>query len=611
MPADFALATTLLGSGGSGITAGQAAQLIAQGVREANEQLARTAPRRRAGRASASSRSSNCTSIARAKRGTRCRRSRRRDAPLHGRTDDRAGHRRAAPAPGRRLPRRRLRLHQRAHREDRRRAESIVYTVNTKRARSEVRPQPTQVELVRNLVRTASNNANTDAQIGHTLFNLLVPVDLEPFMGSSTETVLELDESTAAHPLGGARAIRVERKVEQAIKSRGRSARSCLRKLRHGRRARGRHGRFGRRQHSRDRRSRMRPVDLSAADGRAAGGEDGRGMPGEIDRPPQIVPVISGPRPGDEEPDARTVINAVMNGPWRIVHIAGHGEPPISRVHRPRGVVLSGGSFFGAAGNQRAARHPRARVRQLLPSGGGRSEDLFKPVNYDRARIRLRRGACADQGRRTLRHRGRLGGGRRRGERVRRELLQGAARRRRFIDAVAAAGKTRANAAAATPGRRTSATAIRTGGSGRRPATRKAPPRPAGQEFAEHRVGPGADRRARADRRRKRVPGQEARRSSRPPALPGSRSSARTGKAAATSRKHLATHGREPGTSRKRSPGISARGSAQDGTASFASIEQLANARIRLAWERADRDGKADRSGAKGHQGCDERCSTA
>ena len=40
VPAGFTLATTLLGSGGSGITAGQAAQLIAQGVREANEQLA-------------------------------------------------------------------------------------------------------------------------------------------------------------------------------------------------------------------------------------------------------------------------------------------------------------------------------------------------------------------------------------------------------------------------------------------------------------------------------------------------------------------------------------------------------------------------------------------
>ena len=39
VPAVFSLATTLLGSGGAGITAGQAAQLIAQGVREANDQM--------------------------------------------------------------------------------------------------------------------------------------------------------------------------------------------------------------------------------------------------------------------------------------------------------------------------------------------------------------------------------------------------------------------------------------------------------------------------------------------------------------------------------------------------------------------------------------------
>ncbi len=35
----FLLAATLLGSGGTGISAGQAAQLIAQGVREANDQV--------------------------------------------------------------------------------------------------------------------------------------------------------------------------------------------------------------------------------------------------------------------------------------------------------------------------------------------------------------------------------------------------------------------------------------------------------------------------------------------------------------------------------------------------------------------------------------------
>ena len=82
VPAGFTLATTLLGSGGSGITAGQAAQLIAQGVREANETDRRGRRRQRSGRASTSSKSSNCTSTAQTKPGMRFRPSRRRPPPF-------------------------------------------------------------------------------------------------------------------------------------------------------------------------------------------------------------------------------------------------------------------------------------------------------------------------------------------------------------------------------------------------------------------------------------------------------------------------------------------------------------------------------------------------
>ena len=78
--------------------------------------------------------------------------------------------------------------------------ERIVYTIDTKRARSEVRAQATQVALIRSLVSTASKSTNTDTQIGRTLFSLLVPVDLEPFMGSSAATVIQLDTGTAAIP---------------------------------------------------------------------------------------------------------------------------------------------------------------------------------------------------------------------------------------------------------------------------------------------------------------------------------------------------------------------------------------------------------------------------
>ena len=81
-------------------------------------------------------------------------------------------------------------------------------------------------------------------------------------------------------------------------------------------------------------------------------------------------------------PDARTVINALMERDWRIVHIAGHGDaagdggPPSRRsrttrrssVGDPRGVVLSDEVVSRPARDSQHARGARAGVRQLLPS---------------------------------------------------------------------------------------------------------------------------------------------------------------------------------------------------------------------------------------------------
>ena len=44
-------------------------------------------------------------------------------------------------------------------------------------------------------------------------------------------------------------------------------------------------------------------------------------------------------------PNARTVVNALFEKPWRIVHIAGHGMP--GDDGKPGGVVLSNGTFLG------------------------------------------------------------------------------------------------------------------------------------------------------------------------------------------------------------------------------------------------------------------------
>ena len=64
-----------------------------------------------------------------------------------------------------------------------------------------MRAQATQAPLVRELVRSGvERQPTTDPQIGRTLFQLLVPVEIEPFLGGTTEMVLELDGGTAGIP---------------------------------------------------------------------------------------------------------------------------------------------------------------------------------------------------------------------------------------------------------------------------------------------------------------------------------------------------------------------------------------------------------------------------
>ncbi len=81
----------------------------------------------------------------------------------------------------------------------------IAYTLDTRRARSEVRGQRAQSLLINELVATASNDHNTDEQIGRTLFSLLIPIELEAYLAGSGEMQIELDPQTAGDPVGTAR----------------------------------------------------------------------------------------------------------------------------------------------------------------------------------------------------------------------------------------------------------------------------------------------------------------------------------------------------------------------------------------------------------------------
>jgi pimeloyl-ACP methyl ester carboxylesterase len=363
-PPLFELAATLMGSGGSGITAGQSAQLIAQGVREANERLddARSERERAADRLWP--RVSHLQII---------------ELYLDRATEAwRALQMQAAATPGRYVVdetvqsgvgalRRPLDSGYRGADYDFISAESQVgplgdamigYTLDTKRARTEVRAQATQIRLLRDLVTRASNDQNTDPQIGRTLFQLLVPVEMEPFLGGTTEMQIEVDAGTAAIPW----------ELLDTVTRGGRDAQpwairaKLLRKLR-----------------TADFRAQVTDADA----------ESSVLVIGEPECDPNIYPRLSGARdearavaarfagptalgidkvkalisPDDPEkfgPDARTVINGLLERDWRIVHIAGHGEPPEiigadpgksgdtrQEIGDPRGVVLSNNTFLG------------------------------------------------------------------------------------------------------------------------------------------------------------------------------------------------------------------------------------------------------------------------
>jgi tetratricopeptide (TPR) repeat protein len=213
---------------------------------------------------------------------------------------------------------------------------TIAFTLDSKRARTEVRAQVTQARLVRELVLRASTAANQDPQIGRTLFHLLVPMEVEPFLGGTSRMLLELDDGTASIPWelldtpqdrGGGGDQR-----PWAIRC------QLLRKLR-----------------TDDYRDQVQDAALednvlvigeplvdpkvyprlpgALAEGRAVA----RALAGSGGvRPERLTALL-------DHDDANTVINALYSRRYRIVHIAGHGEPGLDG-----GVVMSGGTFLGA-----------------------------------------------------------------------------------------------------------------------------------------------------------------------------------------------------------------------------------------------------------------------
>jgi CHAT domain-containing protein len=339
--ARFELAATLIGSGGSGISVTASAQAVAQGVREANQKLAA------GGWPQVGHLRLIELYLSRATEAWSALRLLAQAAPEHFaltptvvsgigalRRPLDSGYRGTA-----------YDFISAVTETDEAGEPSIVYTLDTQRARAEVRAQATQAQLVGELVRRASNDANRDPQIGRTLFQLLVPVEMEASLGDTSELLLELDDGTAAIPwelLDAPHDGRGGPRAPWAIRNK------LLRRL--------------------------RTVEFRSqvSDARR---EDAVLVIGEPRCDPALYPPLPAARAEAEAvrdalravldgerinaliapdeglgPDAAAVTTALLARRYRIVHIAGHGEPELERPGLPpllRGVVLSDNTFLG------------------------------------------------------------------------------------------------------------------------------------------------------------------------------------------------------------------------------------------------------------------------
>ncbi len=377
-PAGFELAATLLGSGGTGITAGDAARLAAQGVHEANALL-------RGGR-DARHKWPRVTHL------------RFVELYLDRATDAwRSLRLQAAATPGRYEITDSVRpgtgALQRPPDSGYRGAEFdfitvetkpdkdgtplISYTLDTRRARSEVRGQRAQSRLLSDLVATASNDQNRDQQIGRTLFNLLVPVEIEAYLAGSGEMQIELDPQTAKIPWE-----LLDTKSESDTDLPWAIRVKLLRKLRIS-----------------EFRERVTDTDADAsalvvgepqcppsyprlygARSEALAVCGCLTAPGALDK--ELVTALISDDPSQQGANARTVVNALFEKPWRIVHIAGHGQP--GEGDKPGGVVLSNGTFLGPDEIRKMRTVPELVFVNCCHLGSADAGQLLK-TGYDRA----------------------------------------------------------------------------------------------------------------------------------------------------------------------------------------------------------------------------------
>jgi hypothetical protein len=375
----FELAATLIGSGGTGVSAGEAARLVARGVYEGNELL-----RDEHSGGGQWPRVSHLHLIElyldRATEAWRSLRMQEAATPGGYEISDAV---KTGTGPLQRPPDSGYRgadydFITVETKEEKDGTPLISYTLDTKRARSEVRGQRTQSQLLRELVATASNDQNRDQQIGRTLFNLLIPVELEAYLGGSGEMQIELDPTTARIPWE-----LLDTNNDDAGDKRPWAIRvKLLRKLR-----------------IEGFRERVTDADANASALVIGEPECTKDYPRLFGARSEAVAVhssLTGPNALDgtlvkplisEDPsrvgaDARTVVNALFERPWRIVHIAGHGALP--EKGKPGGVVLSNGSFLGPDEVRNMRVVPELVFVNCCHLASGDPDQLLNP-GFDRA----------------------------------------------------------------------------------------------------------------------------------------------------------------------------------------------------------------------------------
>ena len=320
----FELAATLIGSGGVGIHVGTAAQAIAQGVAAANRRLARSGWPQVTQLQLIELYLDRATEAHNAL--AMLAESRPQDYALAPTVASRTGALRRPSESGYRGAG--YDFINAVQRNGANGQPVIEFTLDTQRARTEVRGQATQPRLVDEMVRIGADAASTDLKVRRSLFQLLVPVEIEPFLAGCTAVVLQLDTAAARFPwelldAGPGDDGRAADDAPWAVRT------QVIRKLR-----------------TED--FRERPVGA---------GRDGSVL---VIGEPQCDPALYAELPAARDeaqvvartlsaaalinPDALAVVNALLDEPRRIVHIAGHGE---HRDDGSGGVILTHGAVLG------------------------------------------------------------------------------------------------------------------------------------------------------------------------------------------------------------------------------------------------------------------------